>query len=59
MPRDALVSAIAFALIGCRPHFRVRTQRHNTDEARQAVAEIIAELIERSGLEVDRAPGRG
>jgi hypothetical protein len=55
-PRDALVSAIAFALIRCRPHLRVLTQGHTTDEARQAVAEIIAAQIERSGLEVRQKP---
>jgi hypothetical protein len=55
-PRDALVSAIAFALIRCRPHLRVLAQRHTRDEARQMVAEIIAEQIERSGLEVRQKP---
>jgi hypothetical protein len=55
-PRDALVSAIAFALIRSRPHLRVLTQRHTTDEARQVVAEIIAEQVERSGLEIRQKP---
>jgi hypothetical protein len=55
-PRDALVSAIAFALIRCRPHLRVLAQRHTRDEARQMVAELIAEQIERSGLEVRQKP---
>ena len=48
--RTALVSAIAFALTRCKAHFRAMAQSHNTDEAREAAAEIIADQILRSGF---------
>ena len=54
--RTALVSAIAFALTRCKAHFRAMAQSHNTDEARSAAAEIIADQIERSNLEVRQKP---
>ena len=38
---------IAFALTRCKAHFRAMAQSHNTDEARSAAAEIIADQIER------------
>ena len=50
--RAALVSTIAFALTRCKRYFRTMVQAHNTDEARLAAAEIIADQIERSNLEV-------
>ena len=50
--RDALVSAIAFALIRCGRHFRTMVRTHDTDEAYNAVAEIIADQIKRSNLDV-------
>ena len=56
--RTALVSAIAFALTRCKAHFRAMAQSHNTDEARSAAAEIIADQIERSNLEVRQKPPR-
>ena len=56
--RAALVSAIAFALTRCKAHFRAMAQSHNTDEARAAAAEIIADQIERSNLEVRQKPPR-
>ena len=48
--RTALVSVIAFALTRCKAHFRAMAQSHNTDEAREAAAEIIADQILRSGF---------
>ena len=58
--RTALVSAIAFALTRCKAHFRAMAQSHNTDEARSAAAEIIADQIERSNLEIrQKPPSRG
>jgi hypothetical protein len=54
--RAALVSAIALALIRCKRHFRALAQNHNTDEARAAVAEIIADQIDQSNLEVRQRP---
>ena len=44
--RSSLISAIAFALLRCKALFRVMAQSHNTDEARHAAAEIIADQIE-------------
>ena len=43
--RAALVSTIAFALTRYKAHFRAMAQTHNTDEARSAAAEIIADQI--------------
>lgn len=51
-PRESLIDAIAFALTRCKRHFRVLAQSHNTDEARQAAAKIIADQVLRSGLEI-------
>ena len=43
--RTALVSVIAFALTRCKAHFRAMAQSHNTDEAREVAAQIIADQI--------------
>ena len=56
--RDALIHTISFALIRCRSYFRVLVKTHNTDEARAAVAAIIADQIERSNFEVRQKPPR-
>jgi len=59
--RDRLVSSIAFALTRCKSLFKVLAQSHNTDEARQRAAEIIADhVLERAGLDVTAKPtGKG
>ena len=54
--RAALISTIAFALTRCKRYFRAMAQSHNTDEARSAAAEIIADQIDRSNLEVRQKP---
>ena len=56
--RAALVSTIAFALIRCKRYFRVMAQTHNTDEARFAAAQIIADQIALSGFDVRQKPPR-
>lgn len=56
--RAALVSTIAFALTRCKRYFREMAQTHNTDTARSAAAELIADQILRSGLEVRQKPPR-
>jgi hypothetical protein len=56
--RAALVSTIAFALIRCKRYFRVMAQTHNTDEARLAAAQIIADQIALSGFDVRQKPPR-
>jgi len=54
--RDALIHAIAFALTRCRSYFRELVKTHDADEARTSVAEIIADQIELSALEVRQKP---
>lgn len=55
--RTALVSTIAFALTRCKRYLRAMAQTHNTDAARAAAAEIIADQIQQSGFEVrQKAP---
>ena len=56
--RTALISTIAFALTRCKRYFRAMAQTHNTDEARSAAAEVIADQILQSGLEVRQKPPR-
>ena len=56
--RSSLISAIAFALLRCKALFRVMAQSHNTDEARHAAAEIIADQIELANFEVRQKPPR-
>ena len=53
--RQHLVCAIAFAPTQCKRLFRTMAQRHNTDEAPTAAAEIIADRIEQT-IEVRSKP---
>jgi len=58
--RSALIYAISLALTQCRAYFRVMANTHNSNDARTAVAAIIADQIELSALEVrQRPPKRG
>ena len=56
--RAAVISTVAFALIGGTRYFRVMAQTHNTDEARLAAAKIIADQIALSGYDVRQKPPR-
>lgn len=55
--RARLVSVIAFALTRCKAQLRTMAQTHNTDEARQAAAEMIADhVLARGGLDIRPRP---
>ena len=56
--RTSLIAAILFALTRCKALFRVMAQKHNTAEACNAAAEIIADQIELTALEVRQKPPR-
>ena len=55
---SVILPTVALALTRCKALFRVMAQKHNTDEARHAAAEIIADQIERSNFEVRQKPPR-